>query len=558
VTGVLDIKPSDPVTHPDVTALPNGGFAIAYEDIVSGTQHNIFYQTFNASGGAVAGPISVDASANVSEFPSIATLTNGNIAVAYDQNAAGVTSMFRAVFDSSNDTVPGGAASVFDNFTNILNDGDVVALPSGGFAVNYQDNGWEAAQQDITTTTFTASGVRLSFIRDTVNLNTDAEPKGTVSTNGYEVVSSTDFGGAGAINVFGTLLGPDETVLLQAAPLDTRGNSRFAAPVWIDASHISMSETNEAGPFVQSVVFDVVRSTSGDSATPLNFSGDGIDNVVNLGSGNDTVFGGKGSNYIVGHGGNDILVGGAGGGLFGGGNTIYALGGNNYLQGGTGSPSDVLVATGAGSDTFFGGSGNNYIVGGTGKNTIVGGGGALQTLNGSGSNGDYIVGGSSPTASNVLVEAGTGAAQLWGGAGTNYAVGGNGDDLVVGADNSDFLFGGAGNDTIYGGNGTDYIYPGPGNDFIWTDNVGSQSTDYIYEGVGTGVDTIADFTPGDGANHDVLVLTAASSEIGSFADVQAKAFQAGVYTVVPLSNTDQIYLYNVQPFQLTANDFIFT
>jgi hypothetical protein len=64
--------------------------------------------------------------------------------------------------------------------------------------------------------------------------------------------------------------------------------------------------------------------------------------------------------------------------------------------------------------------------------------------------------------------------------------------------------------------------------------------------------------PGDGANHDVLVLTAASSELTSFADVQAKALQAGVYTVLPLSNTDQIYLYNVQPFQLTANEFIFT
>jgi hypothetical protein len=69
---------------------------------------------------------------------------------------------------------------------------------------------------------------------------------------------------------------------------------------------------------------------------------------------------------------------------------------------------------------------------------------------------------------------------------------------------------------------------------------------------------VADFTPGDGANHDVLVLTAASSGIASFADVQSKAFQAGVYTVVPLSATDQIFLYNVQPFQLTANDFIFS
>jgi hypothetical protein len=34
--------------------------------------------------------------------------------------------------------------------------------------------------------------------------------------------------------------------------------------------------------------------------------------------------------------------------------------------------------------------------------------------------------------------------------------------------------------------------------------------------------------------------------------VQAKAIQAGVYTVLPHSATDQmIYLYNVQPFQLT-------
>jgi hypothetical protein len=56
----------------------------------------------------------------------------------------------------------------------------------------------------------------------------------------------------------------------------------------------------------------------------------------------------------------------------------------------------------------------------------------------------------------------------------------------------------------------------------------------------------------------MLVLTAADSEIGSFVDVQSKAYQAGAYTVLPLSATDQIYLYNVQPFQLTANDFIFT
>ena len=120
----------------------------------------------------------------------------------------------------------------------------------------------------------------------------------------------------------------------------------------------------------------------------MDFSGDGIDNVVNLGSGNDTVFGGKGSNFIVGNGGNDELVGGAGG------NTIYALGGKLSARW-HGSPSDVLVATGAGTDTFYGGSGNNYIVGGTGEHHRRRRR-ALQTLYGQ-RRGDYIVGGSSPT-----------------------------------------------------------------------------------------------------------------------------------------------------------------
>ena len=34
--------------------------------------------------------------------------------------------------------------------------------------------------------------------------------------------------------------------------------------------------------------------------------------------------------------------------------------------------------------------------------------------------------------------------------------------------------------------------------------------------------------------------------------------QVGDCSMISLSLTDQVYLYNVQPFQLTANDFIFS
>jgi hypothetical protein len=97
---------------------------------------------------------------------------------------------------------------------------------------------------------------------------------------------------------------------------------------------------DSSGLAVDSV--DIVRTTIGDSATPLDFSSNGIDNLVLLGSGNDTVFGGGGVNFIVGNGGNNELIGG-GGGPSGAGNTIYAFGGSSYLQGGNGSVGDYIV-----------------------------------------------------------------------------------------------------------------------------------------------------------------------------------------------------------------------
>ena len=155
-----------------------------------------------------------------------------------------------------------------------------------------------------------------------------------------------------------------------------------------------------------------------------------------------------------------------------------------------------------------------------------------------------------------MVDGGAGANTLWGAGGADYMVGGEGADLLVGGAGSDYQFGNAGADTHYGGQGTDFLYTNAGNDFVWTDDVGApQSTDYVYAGGGTGVDTIADFTPGGGASHDVLVVSPASG-VTSFAQAQANMTQVGVYTVLTLG-ADQVYIYNVQPFQLTAGNFLF-
>ena len=68
------------------------------------------------------------------------------------------------------------------------------------------------------------------------------------------------------------------------------------------------------------------------------------------------------------------------------------------------------------------------------------------------------------------------------------------------------------------------------------------------------MDTVADFTPGRGGDVAVVLQTPG---VTTFADIQSRMSDIGVYTVINLSASDQLFLYNVDPFQLTANNFLF-
>ncbi len=271
--------------------------------------------------------------------------------------------------------------------------------------------------------------------------------------------------------------------------------------------------------------------------------GNGGADTLNGGGGDDTLYGGDGGDTLYGGDGNDTLFGELGA------DTIYAGPGDDVIDGGAGASS--ILGGEAGNDTIYGGAGNDYMIGGDGNDTLVGFGGQDSLYGGAGN--DYLVAGDGPGA---VVDGGAGANTLWGASGADYMVGGEGNDLIVGGGGSDYQFGNAGDDTHYGGRGADYIYTNAGNDFVWTDDVGApKSTDYVYAGGGTGTDTIADFTPGSVANHDVLVVSLGSG-VTTFAQAQAHMVQVGVYTVLTLG-ADQVYIYNVQPFQLTADNFLF-
>ncbi len=264
--------------------------------------------------------------------------------------------------------------------------------------------------------------------------------------------------------------------------------------------------------------------------------------TIDGGAGNDTIYGGAGDDLLLGGSGNDVLFGQSGI------DQIYGGTGDDYIQADDGDYS--ILSGDDGDDLIYGGVGNDYFVGGNGNDTMVGGGGINSMYGGAGN--DYIVSGDG---ANNVIDGGAGANSLWGGGGNDYAVGGEGADIIVMFGGDDYIFGNEGNDAIYAGPGTDYIYGNSGNDFIYTDDFGYSSKDYIYAGPGTGIDTVVDFKPGSSSDSDVIVMSTTAAR--SLAAVQAAATQSGLYTVIQVSTTDSVYLYNVRISQLTADNFIF-
>ncbi len=451
---------------PDVTALSGGGYVLSYA-----ATGNSSIRVFNNSGSSVAS-FAIEAITLGSQIDAVVTaLNDGGFAVAFSDSSTGNNRILSRTYDadgtqrSTNPIVVDGAG---EN-TNPA----IASLENGGYAVAYVDTSYanENGTSGISLVLVNASGAPTNGPIQ-VNVPTtgagqnEAEPSITVLNNGYIVVSWTyPFSGADNdiyARVFTQTgaevsLDPDggEFVLASstsdevASAVTSLLNGSFVT-VWQDSD-----TADSSGGYIAREVFTITRTSVGDSAANTIF-GDDLGDIMSGEGGNDTLWGFDGDDEISGGSGSDFLSGG------GGNDTLNGGGGKDRLLGVEGK--DKLTG-GGGDDLLVGGDGKDRMWGDNGKDTLSGNEGNDKLWGGNGK--DKLFGGKG----NDKLFGNKGNDTLEGSKGDDKLDGGNGKDKLSGEGGKDKLFGGIGNDKLDGGKGNDKLSGESGKDkFVFAKN----------------------------------------------------------------------------------------
>jgi Ca2+-binding RTX toxin-like protein len=287
--------------------------------------------------------------------------------------------------------------------------------------------------------------------------------------------------------------------------------------------------------------------------SPINGTGNALDNVLTGNSAANVLDGGAGDDTLDGGGGNDTLIGGAGNDTYYVDNTgdavsenagagtdiVYStvshtlsanvenltLTGESPINGTgntlenviTGNSAANILDGGLGADTMIGGMGDDiYCVDNTGDVVMENAGEGMDIVYSSVS---YTLGDNveNLTLTGASAINGTGnelANEITGNSANNILDGGAGDDMLCGFEGSDTICGGEGMDILDGGWGADTMIGGTGNDVYIVDDAG----DVVTEKAGEGTDIIyssVSYTLSSNVERLTLMGTSAIDGAGS-------------------------------------------
>jgi len=488
--------------EPSVSALPSGGFVVAWEYVNDAKEsEEIYLQRFKADGTPDGKAIQVNTSTKGDQGdPEVVTLADGSYVVTWtrethddlkyeDEWGNNVveertvdTHIFMQRFSADGKKL-GGEPQV-NSTSGFYNDPAITALEGGGYVITYatsdereQYNGPSRLYAQV----YDKNGVKVGDELVVASApNQDFFPSVTASADGgflitWEAAERTDNYGEGSGDIY-------------VKRFDANGNS--------------------------------LTLTGDDGDNTLTWTGaSGI--TLDGGAGNDTLTGGDGHDILIGGTGNNVLKGGKGNDLYiidnaddviieeagSGSDTVmssasYTLG--EHLENLTLTGDGDIDGTGNGADNrLLGNRGNNILDGGTGADTLIGGAG----------DDIYIV----DNLKDVVIEQeGEGTDTVR--ASVNWTLGANQENLeligsanisgtgnaqdnrLIGNDGNNILNGGAGDDYLDGGKGVDKLSGGTGND--------TYIVDLIQKGTGTKASVTLEDTLTETANggDDTLIL----------------------------------------------------
>ncbi|NMY16249.1 heme peroxidase [Pseudomonas sp. WS 5019] len=271
-------------------------------------------------------------------------------------------------------------------------------------------------------------------------------------------------------------------------------------------------------------VENLTKTNGGDFAG----TGNGLDNIIIGGSGNDTLAGGMGNDRLEGGTGDDLLNGGTGVDTMtgGSGNDIYLVdqAGDVVVEAANSGTDQVRSSSssftlGANIENLFQTANVAAVLTGNGLANDIRGSNLNDTLNGQGG--------------NDILRGNDGSDNLNGGAGTDQLLGGNGNDQLFGDGDNDILDGGAGNDILNGGVGNDRVTGGAGNDTM----TGGTGNDIFVFGPNFGNDRITDFDANPAGGQDLLNIAALGITAATFA-ARVSIADAGADTLVTVNGAD--------------------
>lgn len=320
---------------PDVAATDDG-FVVASEVFIAGSNYDIYLDRWT-NNGAYQGFISVDSSSARDTGASIATLSNGNIAVTWTRTLGNGDTVIRAaVYNDAGNVVRSSFA--LDDVGAWNANVSVCALANGGFAVAYEDDGWTTGTIDITVGIYSSTGAyideaNITAPNDANDGSDDANPYITQLANGQLVVAYSDnFYDDTDTNVI--LLNQNLDVLAEYVieTLDIRNDAETPTIAGFGSGLLGVFEDSDgenAGEALQ-----VQRRSIGDTGANI-INGDFLADFMNGARGNDRLNGGDGNDDLNGAVGNDVITGGNG---------------EDYIIGGAGLDT---VTGNAGADKFL-------------------------------------------------------------------------------------------------------------------------------------------------------------------------------------------------------------